>query len=93
MALRMAVNDELAELEDGLGEAVRHLRAGGRLAAISFHSKEDGRVKRFMREQMEPVVRKPIRPGRAEVHNNPRARSARLRVGIWNPAPASRGGS
>jgi 16S rRNA (cytosine1402-N4)-methyltransferase len=80
MALRMAVNDELGELEAGLGEAVRRLRPGGLLAAISFHSKEDGIVKRFTRESMEPLTKKPIRPTVGEVHANPRARSARLRI-------------
>ncbi len=48
-ALRMHVNDELGELDRGLAAAERLLRPRGRLAAVSFHSLEDGRVKRFLR--------------------------------------------
>lgn len=81
-AIRMAVNDELGELQRGLTAARECLRPGGRLCVISFHSAEDGLVKRFVREQMEPLHRKPVTAGASEVAQNPRARSARLRCGV-----------
>jgi 16S rRNA (cytosine1402-N4)-methyltransferase len=49
-ALRLRVNDELGEIERGLAQAVRLLRAGGRIVVVSFHSLEDRIVKRFMTE-------------------------------------------
>lgn len=50
-ALRIAVNDELGELDRGLGAAERLLMPGGRLAIVSFHSLEDARVKSFLRQR------------------------------------------
>ena len=84
-ALRIAVNDELAALEEGLEAAVKLLRPGGRVAVISFHSLEDRIVKWRFRGWADSglvqlLTRKPRLPGAAELTTNPRARSAKLRV-------------
>ncbi|MFZ1016741.1 MAG: 16S rRNA (cytosine(1402)-N(4))-methyltransferase RsmH [Candidatus Cybelea sp.] len=81
-ALRIAVNDELDALRDGLDAAIGRLRAGGRIVAISFHSLEDRIVKRTFRddERLEVVTRRPLRPQESELRDNPRSRSAKLRA-------------
>lgn len=86
-ALRIWVNQELDELDTFLRMVARYLKAGARLAVVSFHSLEDRIVKYTLRELqrgdkygMRTLTRKPIRPGRDEVVRNPRARSAKLRV-------------
>lgn len=81
-ALRIAVNDELECLRRALKQIPNCLRPGGRLAVISFHSLEDRCVKEAFRRDMRYVVltKKPIRPSMREVVENPRARSAKLRV-------------
>ncbi len=81
-ALRIAVNDELGQIERGLRAAAGVLAPGGVLVAISFHSGEDGLVKRTLRadDRLEVLTRKPVRPSAEETRRNPRARSARLRA-------------
>ena len=99
-AIRIAVNGELDALPPMLHAGCDHLKPGGRLAVISFHSLEDRIIKKTMQElatgctcppsfpvcvcgktpKMKLISRKPILPGEAELAENPRARSAKLRV-------------
>ena len=81
-ALRIAVNDELGALRDGLDAALARTEPGGRIAVISFHSLEDRIVKNTFREdsRVRVLTRKPLVAGDDEVAANPRARSAKLRV-------------
>jgi 16S rRNA (cytosine1402-N4)-methyltransferase len=88
-ALRIAVNHELENLDRLLLMAPRLLKTGGHLAVISFHSLEDGRVKRdFKQNQQEGVYRlltkKPIVADPQEIAENRRARSAKLRIAQRN---------
>ncbi len=86
-ALRIAVNDELGELGRLLAGLPEALADGGTVAIISFHSLEDRMVKHTLREtpELEVVTRKSIEPTDEERANNPRARSARLRVARRRP--------
>jgi 16S rRNA (cytosine1402-N4)-methyltransferase len=81
-ALRIAVNDELGALRDGLHGAIGRLRGAGRIVAISFHSLEDRIVKQAFRddERLEVLTKRPILPETDEVVRNRRARSAKLRA-------------
>ncbi len=99
-AIRIAVNDELGEVERLLPAALGALNAGGRLAVISFHSLEDRLVKTFYADwakgctcppdfpvcvcgrkpKVKLVGKRPIVADEAELNENPRARSAKLRV-------------
>lgn len=98
-AIRIFINRELADLETLLSQIIDCLKVGGRLVIISFHSLEDRRVKRFIRDQEQGIklpknlpirdiergirlikVGKPIKPANSEIQDNPRARSAVMRV-------------
>ena len=85
-AIRIWVNRELDGLDTFLIEASQRLRAGARLAVITFHSLEDRIVKHTFRalaaggDALRVLTRKPVIPAEAEVARNPRARSAKLRA-------------
>lgn len=83
-ALRIAVNDELGELERALPEIVKVLKPGGRLAVITFHSLEDALVKKIFKKldkkEIKIINKHVIVPTQEEIAKNPRARSAKLRV-------------
>ncbi len=85
MALRIAVNDELGELEKLLELMPRLVRSGGRAVVISFMSLEDRRVKHGFQAlarqgRVRVLTRHVVRPSEQEVRSNPAARSARLRA-------------
>jgi 16S rRNA (cytosine1402-N4)-methyltransferase len=84
-ALRMAVNDELGALEEGLRAAFELLEVGGRIGVITFHSVEDRAVKQLFASfekagHAKRISKKPIVPTDAEIAENHRSRSAKLRV-------------
>lgn len=83
-ALRIAVNDELGVIERVLPQAIEVLSSGGILAVITFHSLEDRIVKHYFKKQagknITIITKKPIVAGEIEYKENPRARSAKLRV-------------
>lgn len=81
-ALRIAVNGELDRLELALRRLPALLSPGGRFVVISFHSLEDRLVKEALRadDSLEVVTKRPLRPTPEEIAQNPRARSAKLRV-------------
>lgn len=84
-ALRIAVNDELGNLKQGLAKGFERLEKNGRMAIISFHSLEDRIVKHFYKEkadmeQAKLISKKPIEASDGERIENPRSRSAKLRI-------------
>jgi len=84
-AIRIAINDELGALATGLDEGFKFLKVGGRMSVISFHSLEDRIVKKFfkMKEKEEKAKltnKKVILADENEIKNNPRSRSAKLRI-------------
>ncbi len=90
MALRLEINRELDVVTKVMPDAVKRLSPGGRMAIITFHSLEDRIVKNFIRavedegamgpDFGESVKRKPIVPSDLEIKQNPRSRSAKLRM-------------
>ncbi len=84
-ALRIAVNRELEALRTALVQAISHLKSGGRIGVISFHSLEDRIVKHtykdyFSKGILKIVTKKPLTPTEEEKNENPPSRSAKLRV-------------
>ncbi len=81
-ALRIETNEELKSLEEALPKAVKLLKPGGRIVVVSFHSLEDRIVKHFFknREDLKVLFKKVLLPSDAELDNNPRARSAKMRA-------------
>jgi len=84
-AIRIAVNDELNNLERALPQTLEILKPGGRLVVISFHSLEDRIIKNFLKEKakeniLKILTKKPIKPSLGEIKINPRSRSAKLRA-------------
>jgi len=83
--LRIAVNDELGAIEQGLTAAWKHLSVGGRIVVITFHSIEDRKVKQMFAAWAKGgegtlVVKKPLTASAAEVKKNPPSRSAKIRA-------------
>lgn len=82
-ALRIYVNNELENLRRGLALALKYLKVGGRLVVITFHSLEDRMVKSLKYFPfVEDITGKPIIPTHKEVEENPRSRSAKMRIFI-----------
>lgn len=84
-ALRIAVNDELDALKEGINGSMEMLKSGGRLAIVTFHSLEDRIVKHMFKDLVQQgyglaITKRPITPTKEELHFNPRARSAKLRI-------------
>jgi 16S rRNA (cytosine1402-N4)-methyltransferase len=84
-AIRIVVNDEIGAIVEGLGKAWMATKNKGRIVAISFHSLEDRVVKNFYKDKKHKkegvlINKKPITASEEEIKNNPRARSAKLRI-------------
>lgn len=84
-AIRIAVNDELQALEEGIYKAIEMIELKGRIAIISFHSLEDRIVKRILNKKKEEEIieiinKKPVEATEEEINQNRRARSAKLRI-------------
>lgn len=82
LALRLEVNQEISALRPAIESMMTKVRSGGRLIVITFHSLEDRIIKYAFKESIlgKPVNKKVVMPGREETGENPRSRSAKLRV-------------
>lgn len=84
-ALRIVVNDEISKIINAIEEIFNNLAIGGRFAVIAFHSLEDREVKNKFKDLQKQgrgkiITKKPITPNIDEIKNNPRSRSAKLRI-------------
>ena len=84
-ALRIAVNNELDNIEKGIFAAIDVLKSGGRLVVISFHGLEDKIVREIFKIKAKEgiikwVIKRTIKPKWEEIKNNPRARSAKMKT-------------
>jgi len=84
-SIRIEVNQEIKNIKLGLKEAIKTIKSGGRIAVISFHSLEDKIIKNQFRKWGKEglgkiITKKPTSPSRAEIRDNIRSRSAKLRV-------------
>src|SRR6185369_9718631 len=84
-ALRIAVNQELVSLSQGLEKSLQFLSVGGRAVVISYHSLEDRIVKQMFKKysnlgNYQILTKKPLTPSAEEIAKNHRARSAKMRV-------------
>lgn len=84
-ALRIAVNDELGEIETTLPKMLAKLAPGGRAVIIAFHSLEDRIVKHLFRDLAKAggydlITKKPLVPSASEIEENPASRSSKLRI-------------
>jgi 16S rRNA (cytosine1402-N4)-methyltransferase len=88
--LRIAVNDELGQIEQSLPIWFQLLAPGGRIAVISFHSLEDRLVKKAFKDaagdrydaDLTLLTKRPVTASPTETVHNPRARSAKLRAAV-----------
>ena len=84
-AIRMAVNEELYEIEKTISFLLQTLEPGSRLVVITFHSLEDRLVKNLFRQasnekKVQLLTKKPLSPSKEELDQNPRSRSAKVRA-------------
>lgn len=78
--IRIFVNDEMREIQEGLLFAKNHLKPGGRLICVSFHSLEDRMVKTTLKSELKTLTKHVVTPSSQELRDNPKSRSARLRA-------------